>query len=153
MMAGRLAWRPDSHAIHIPPTTMTRKLNSGNADQQKLTAAKWSRVTESPKYAASGALDLSLRSAVDHCPESDTFALETTSSKEKQPDAARMWMPVVDLKNSLAKIVNQDVEKPAKQISCPVCCKAFNAHYNLTRHMPVHTGARPFICKVCICSL
>uniref|UniRef100_U3KFJ7 FEZ family zinc finger 2 n=1 Tax=Ficedula albicollis TaxID=59894 RepID=U3KFJ7_FICAL len=25
----------------------------------------------------------------------------------------------------------------------------FNAHYNLTRHMPVHTGARPFVCKVC----
>lgn len=27
--------------------------------------------------------------------------------------------------------------------------KVFNAHYNLTRHMPVHTGARPFVCKVC----
>lgn len=25
----------------------------------------------------------------------------------------------------------------------------FNAHYNLTRHMPVHTGARPFVCKLC----
>lgn len=32
---------------------------------------------------------------------------------------------------------------------CPVCGKIFNAHYNLTRHMPVHTGDRPFICKVC----
>ncbi|NXV84032.1 FEZF1 protein, partial [Atlantisia rogersi] len=28
-------------------------------------------------------------------------------------------------------------------------CEVFNAHYNLTRHMPVHTGARPFVCKVC----
>ncbi|KAM5172011.1 fez family zinc finger protein 1 [Mantella aurantiaca] len=27
--------------------------------------------------------------------------------------------------------------------------KVFNAHYNLTRHMPVHTGARPFVCKIC----
>ncbi|XP_009636428.1 fez family zinc finger protein 1 [Egretta garzetta] len=27
--------------------------------------------------------------------------------------------------------------------------EVFNAHYNLTRHMPVHTGARPFVCKVC----
>ena len=27
--------------------------------------------------------------------------------------------------------------------------QVFNAHYNLTRHMPVHTGARPFVCKVC----
>lgn len=36
-----------------------------------------------------------------------------------------------------------------KTFSCPECGKVFNAHYNLTRHMPVHTGARPFICKIC----
>ncbi|KAH1168510.1 hypothetical protein KIL84_003993 [Mauremys mutica] len=30
-----------------------------------------------------------------------------------------------------------------------VSSQVFNAHYNLTRHMPVHTGARPFVCKVC----
>ncbi|XP_058800964.1 fez family zinc finger protein erm-like isoform X2 [Phymastichus coffea] len=40
---------------------------------------------------------------------------------------------------------------PAKQKSftCLECGKVFNAHYNLTRHMPVHTGARPFVCKIC----
>ncbi|XP_012278412.1 fez family zinc finger protein 2-like [Orussus abietinus] len=40
---------------------------------------------------------------------------------------------------------------PAKQktFTCPECGKVFNAHYNLTRHMPVHTGARPFVCKIC----
>uniref|UniRef100_A0A915DLR3 C2H2-type domain-containing protein n=1 Tax=Ditylenchus dipsaci TaxID=166011 RepID=A0A915DLR3_9BILA len=27
---------------------------------------------------------------------------------------------------------------------CSICGKTFTAHYNLTRHMPVHTGARPF---------
>ncbi|XP_019723178.1 fez family zinc finger protein 2 [Hippocampus comes] len=36
-----------------------------------------------------------------------------------------------------------------KNFTCEVCGKVFNAHYNLTRHMPVHTGARPFVCKVC----
>uniref|UniRef100_A0A0K2TFQ9 Fez family zinc finger protein 2like [Bombyx mori] n=1 Tax=Lepeophtheirus salmonis TaxID=72036 RepID=A0A0K2TFQ9_LEPSM len=36
-----------------------------------------------------------------------------------------------------------------KSYPCPECGKVFNAHYNLTRHMPVHTGARPFVCKVC----
>ncbi|GAU90622.1 hypothetical protein RvY_03015 [Ramazzottius varieornatus] len=36
-----------------------------------------------------------------------------------------------------------------KSFVCPECGKVFNAHYNLTRHMPVHTGARPFVCKVC----
>ncbi|KAK7081717.1 hypothetical protein SK128_022114 [Halocaridina rubra] len=39
--------------------------------------------------------------------------------------------------------------KPQKTFTCPECGKIFNAHYNLTRHMPVHTGARPFVCKVC----
>lgn len=40
---------------------------------------------------------------------------------------------------------------PGKQktFACPECGKVFNAHYNLTRHMPVHTGARPFVCKIC----
>lgn len=36
-----------------------------------------------------------------------------------------------------------------KTFTCPECGKVFNAHYNLTRHMPVHTGARPFVCKIC----
>ncbi|OQR68082.1 fez family zinc finger protein-like [Tropilaelaps mercedesae] len=36
-----------------------------------------------------------------------------------------------------------------KTFPCPECGKVFNAHYNLTRHMPVHTGARPFVCKEC----
>ncbi|CAK5124681.1 unnamed protein product [Meloidogyne enterolobii] len=33
------------------------------------------------------------------------------------------------------------------QFRCEICSKTFSAHYNLTRHMPVHTGARPFQCK------
>lgn len=36
-----------------------------------------------------------------------------------------------------------------KNFVCSECGKVFNAHYNLTRHMPVHTGARPFVCKIC----
>ncbi|XP_059617260.1 fez family zinc finger protein erm [Phlebotomus argentipes] len=36
-----------------------------------------------------------------------------------------------------------------KTFSCQECGKVFNAMYNLTRHMPVHTGARPFVCKIC----
>lgn len=36
-----------------------------------------------------------------------------------------------------------------KSFTCLECGKVFNAHYNLTRHMPVHTGARPFVCKIC----
>lgn len=39
--------------------------------------------------------------------------------------------------------------KKRQVFACQECGKVFNAHYNLTRHMPVHTGARPFVCKIC----
>lgn len=42
----------------------------------------------------------------------------------------------------------KDPQSSAKTFTCNHCGKVFYAHYNLTRHMPVHTGARPFICKV-----
>ncbi|OWF35018.1 zinc finger protein 808-like [Mizuhopecten yessoensis] len=47
--------------------------------------------------------------------------------------------------SKMKKIAN----KSQKTFTCQECGKVFNAHYNLTRHMPVHTGARPFICKIC----
>ena len=158
-MPGRLAWRTDSVRRHTPypgPSKTTAGKLDGVGGPQNSTAADWSsrnKVPEVPKYASSGALDLSRHSNIDGHSQSttDTPVFDTTSSKyniQKKQSDATMWMPAVDLKNSLEKIVNEDVERPAKQISCPVCGKTFNAHYNLTRHMPVHTGARPYICKV-----
>lgn len=38
--------------------------------------------------------------------------------------------------------------KSPRTFPCAECGKVFNAQYNLTRHMPVHTGERPFVCKV-----
>lgn len=35
-----------------------------------------------------------------------------------------------------------------KVVSCAECGKVFNAQYNLARHMVIHSGARPFVCKV-----
>ncbi|OCT83492.1 hypothetical protein XELAEV_18026034mg [Xenopus laevis] len=50
---------------------------------------------------------------------------------------------------NLSKVSDNCGEGKPKIFTCDVCGKVFNAHYNLTRHMPVHTGARPFVCKVC----
>ena len=63
----------------------------------------------------------------------------STTSEERSPEI------------ELAKPVSNAciTSKNQKTFTCPECGKIFNAHYNLTRHMPVHTGARPFICKVC----
>jgi uncharacterized Zn-finger protein len=47
---------------------------------------------------------------------------------------------------SIERLLGSSYEK--KKFECRDCGKQFNAHYNLTRHMPVHTGARPFLCKV-----
>uniref|UniRef100_A0A8C5WER4 FEZ family zinc finger 2 n=1 Tax=Leptobrachium leishanense TaxID=445787 RepID=A0A8C5WER4_9ANUR len=53
-----------------------------------------------------------------------------------------------NLKNH-SKLNSSTVDGKPKIFTCEICGKVFNAHYNLTRHMPVHTGARPFVCKVC----
>ncbi|XP_069499847.1 fez family zinc finger protein 2 [Ambystoma mexicanum] len=50
---------------------------------------------------------------------------------------------------SHSKLSSGPSDGKPKNFTCEVCGKVFNAHYNLTRHMPVHTGARPFVCKVC----
>lgn len=73
-------------------------------------------------------------------------------------DPATSGRPCKSLSSSTsdcsAPIDNEDSESTGssqlanKTFSCGECGKIFNAHYNLTRHMPVHTGARPFICKV-----
>ncbi|XP_028907430.1 fez family zinc finger protein 2 [Ornithorhynchus anatinus] len=52
-------------------------------------------------------------------------------------------------KSHHGKLAGSSSDGKPKNFTCEVCGKVFNAHYNLTRHMPVHTGARPFVCKVC----
>jgi len=111
--------------------------------------------------AAGGALDLSThrrrrRSAVDHLTPV-TISLPTASKHgaERKRLDAEQWTPTgsslmkaCGVRSVSVSAQGVAVDRTAKQISCPVCGKTFNAHYNLTRHMPVHTGARPFVCKV-----
>ena len=62
--------------------------------------------------------------------------------------------PKLHKKSSNSSLESATAQRPPnKSFTCLECGKVFNAHYNLTRHMPVHTGARPFICKVGTTSL
>ncbi|XP_043564758.1 fez family zinc finger protein 1 [Chiloscyllium plagiosum] len=63
-------------------------------------------------------------------------------------ESAQFLSEKLHLKHS-SKLSNSSQNSKPKVFTCEVCGKVFNAHYNLTRHMPVHTGARPFVCKVC----
>lgn len=73
-------------------------------------------------------------------PEPENHVKKETSPKQENDDSSSTSIP-----NKGKKLIS----KSQKTFTCPECGKIFNAHYNLTRHMPVHTGARPFICKIC----
>ncbi|KAK0399799.1 hypothetical protein QR680_003220 [Steinernema hermaphroditum] len=58
------------------------------------------------------------------------------------------WLPNAQIASVSSPSAASPDEKK-KNFECRECGKVFNAHYNLTRHMPVHTGERPFVCKIC----
>ncbi|XP_063301157.1 fez family zinc finger protein 1 [Pelobates fuscus] len=64
-------------------------------------------------------------------------------------ESAQALSDKIAFKNSAKFSSNASPNSKPKVFTCEVCGKVFNAHYNLTRHMPVHTGARPFVCKIC----
>jgi uncharacterized Zn-finger protein len=97
-------------------------------------------------------IDPSPVSAKTPSPESGTRAIAVSCSEHKVT-ASGSLSPSQPRQSPdrMAKRSTSSVVAAAKQKSftCPECGKVFNAHYNLTRHMPVHTGARPFVCKIC----
>ena len=74
----------------------------------------------------------------------NTSITSTTSSSPPSPPS-----PSGAASSPGIKMGGGQQQQGQKTFTCPECGKVFNAHYNLTRHMPVHTGARPFVCKIC----
>lgn len=65
----------------------------------------------------------------------DMDVSNVTSTENSKDDADLMTSP---------NPAKRGISKSQKSFSCPECGKLFNAHYNLTRHMPVHTGKGHF---------
>lgn len=101
-----------------------------------------------------------------------SFSIESLLKPEKPIEASVEWQLLGIWANNLLKNVqvslspnppNEDAK--SKLFECKDCGKAFSAHYNLARHLPIHTGElgscgslklvdfvvgeRPFVCKVC----
>ncbi|KXJ12228.1 fez family zinc finger protein 2 [Exaiptasia diaphana] len=102
-------------------------------------------------------------SQIPHSPDFDGSLVPSPTKSDDGFPRASIFVPgngFLDIKPSKPQspITSNTVSTPVgrkrrsgvpKTFTCEVCGKVFNAHYNLTRHMPVHTGARPFKCKIC----
>ena len=79
------------------------------------------------------------------CKKVNKFSIDQIVSNNKSNDNNSNQLTVTG--TAATKLISSNTT--SKTFTCGECGKVFNAHYNLTRHMPVHTGARPFVCKVC----
>ncbi|XP_053575744.1 fez family zinc finger protein 1 [Bombina bombina] len=87
--------------------------------------------------------------SVEKFPSAVTFKdLSQAQFQHYMKESAHSLSEKISFKSS-AKFNSSSPNSKPKVFTCEVCGKVFNAHYNLTRHMPVHTGARPFVCKIC----
>ncbi|XP_076358792.1 uncharacterized protein LOC143251227 [Tachypleus tridentatus] len=85
----------------------------------------------------------------DFIPLSSDPIFSTLCSRYDPMDDNAAASPGGGLENKFGVTTKRGSSKKPRNFVCAECGKVFNAHYNLTRHMPVHTGARPFVCKVC----
>jgi hypothetical protein len=82
------------------------------------------------------------------------FSIENLLSQPQQSVLKRQilnaWAINLALQCAAPKRASVDfsTSDSKQKFECKECGKLFTAQYNLTRHLPVHTGARPFQCKV-----
>lgn len=68
------------------------------------------------------------------------FMLKTMNKSESESSSSSS--------SSSDKLVLKKVE-PNKEFFCSICNKFLSASYSLTRHMQIHSGHRPHICRIC----
>ncbi|OCT87352.1 hypothetical protein XELAEV_18021052mg [Xenopus laevis] len=104
---------------------------------------------QAPKCYVAAERNKLLAPSVEKFPSGVTFKdLSQAQFQHYMKEGPRSLSDKITFKTS-AKFSSASPSSKPKVFTCEVCGKVFNAHYNLTRHMPVHTGARPFVCKIC----
>lgn len=123
-------------------------LDPSTEDQEKTRENADDIYPDSSIIAQNSTLNSSLDEDRINTSSSSASVLSAPSSPSETPKTTSITKNVTN-NNKANGQSSTSPTKPPKTFTCPECGKVFNAHYNLTRHMPVHTGARPFICKIC----
>jgi hypothetical protein len=76
------------------------------------------------------------------------FSIENLLSQPQQSVLKRQILNAWAINLALQCAAPKTTSDSKQKFECKECGKLFTAQYNLTRHLPVHTGARPFQCKV-----
>uniref|UniRef100_UPI0037E97164 zinc finger protein 678-like isoform X1 n=1 Tax=Semicossyphus pulcher TaxID=241346 RepID=UPI0037E97164 len=74
------------------------------------------------------------------------------SSEPETEDSEDDWKETREHQSGLNSVKNFDNKRPKnnkKSHSCSECGKTFNKKRNMTRHMIIHTGDKPFSCSEC----
>lgn len=116
-------------------------------------AAQYAALTQHPSAAgilsaanSTNSLHLNAVSSMNHL-QSQSIRRSMAASEKSQLQSP-IKPSVVSSKNALlTSPTSRDPTASTKQktFACQECGKVFNAHYNLTRHMPVHTGEFHFL--------
>ena len=149
-LTGKGQFRPKSHFFN--PYTFNPFQLSPNSHEYSPENSPFSRASSifdsrrptSPDF--DGSLVPSPTKSDDGFPRASIFVpgntfLDSTSERQRESQPP--------LSSNTVTVGRKRRNGVPKTFTCEVCGKVFNAHYNLTRHMPVHTGARPFKCKIC----
>lgn len=121
-------------------------------------AAQYAALTQHPSAASllnstnsTNPLHLNAVNSINHL--QNQSIRRSIATAEKTQHQSPIKPSIVSTKNSvLPSPTSRDSTASTKQktFACQECGKVFNAHYNLTRHMPVHTGESNnlFICML-----